>query len=352
LTGQRIVETKTNNAMDYPYREWATKPRTGKMVRYHFVRIDDLAGMAAWLKTHACDDVFASLCRFREPDRKSPFLCDDCVFDLDHEDLQVVRAEALKLIDLLWKRPDIHPHSIDLAFSGAKGFHVRIPGVVFGHPADPNLLWVWKYLAKRLVKEGVASLDTAIYQPARLFRWVNTINTKSGLYKIALDYKELRDYDIAFVLETARKPREWTSMATPEESPRATSWLHDKALPWVQEQRRRTVITPQHAGGGWWYPHCLREIEQNSQITLTNGTRHETYKILSRFYARIGMSGSEAQARLYAIDQRNPIHDPDYIPRIVAFGQRAPGFPSCQKELLKLWCNPEQCLRTQNVNSR
>ena len=63
---------------------------------------------------------------------------------------------------------------------------------------------VFRHLARRLRKDGITALDCGIYQHNRLLRLPNTINSKSGLYDIALAWEELRDYGIETIKEMAR----------------------------------------------------------------------------------------------------------------------------------------------------
>jgi hypothetical protein len=321
----------------------------GQMHRNHFVHADDAPAIKQWCQTYSDCDVFQSMCCFSEPKRGHPCLC-DFVLDIDCTDLGAARKDTLSVFNQLKERLDICPESVDLAFSGCKGFHVIVPRAVFGEPDCPEILWIWKNLARRLFEEGIEHIDLGIYDPSRLLRRVNTINSRSGLYKVALEYKELADCGIDYVLEIARSPREWTCMAMPEESPKPAAWFTD-ALAWVRDRRHRTGGSDRQQCGrfreGWRIPPCIKALEQ---AALPDGMRHSAYFALARFYAWIGMHPDAIEGKLQEIDQKRPIRDPDYIGRVVQSGRKHPGFPGCHDLALRKYCDRRKCFRTEAMS--
>jgi len=333
----------------YPYRELAARTAEGQMRRKHFVAEGDTGALAAWCRQHRHTDIYQSMGRFSARDLKSPGRCGDFVVDIDSLDLAEARKDTLTFCDRVMQRWDLRPGMLDLFFSGGKGFHVILRQKIWDAPPDLDCLLVWRHLARRFKRE-IGTIDTAIYEPTRLIRLVNTVHSRSGLYKIAVSYEELRDYGLEFVLQTAKAPREFTSMAVADESPKAVGWLVHDALPWIKRQKensRTTSPSPTVSHGqGWWYPYCLRAIELDPTIILADGTRHAMYKLLSRFYAKIGMSSSEAEFRIRRIDQRNPIQDPDFISRYVHYSRQSGGrYPCCRNDLLRPYCNEEKRFR-------
>ena len=333
----------TNNG--FAWLELAGMLPKGRMRRYKFIRIDDKEALKSWRKDFANIDIYQSMCRFRFPKPKSSYIC-DFVMDIDAENLEAARADTLKIFDLLWDHLMIKPEYIDLAFSGCKGFHIVVPLEVFGEPNDPDMLNIWQHLAMRLSKEGIEHIDLNIYQPSRLLRMVNSINSKSGLYKVALDYKELRDWGIEYVLKVAKSPREYTSMAEPQECPKAVGWFKYEALPWLKKHKRDESSKNNYKSkfkDGWRIPPCIKQLQKT---TLKDGFRHHTYFALARFYAWIGMHPQEIKERIQNIDEKNPIHDRDYISRIIKYCYKYPGFPGCDNPILKTYCNRKKCFRT------
>ncbi|MBE3096892.1 MAG: hypothetical protein IMZ44_07135 [Planctomycetes bacterium] len=313
----------------------------GGMKRNQWVRVDDAIALSAWRKEFDNRDVYASVCRFTEPNRSSPY---ECAFflDIDAEDLEQARVETLKASDLLTEHLAISPGSLDLFFSGAKGFHMIIPSTVFGEPDSPSTLRIWQKLARRLVKEGIPHIDLGVYQASRVLRLPNSINSKTGLYKVPLEYKELRDLGLGHVLDVARSSREEDSMALPEESPRAVGWFQE-AVKWRERRlTRRNPASRERRGfrNGWRVPPCIRNLEA---ATLPDGIRHDAYFALAKFYAWIGMHPAEVAERILAIDGRHPIRDPKYIERVVRCGAGHSGFAGCDHPVLRRLCERARC---------
>ncbi len=285
-------------------------------------------------------DAFASICRYDQPNPNGRVFCPDFVIDIDVDgDLASARQQTLAVCRLLEKRLGIDPASIAVYFSGAKGFHLIVFAEVFALTPTDNALPVWKRLAQRLHdKYRIAGIDTAIYHPRALLRLPNCRHSGSGRYKVAVEFAELRDFDIDYVLELAQRPREETCLAEITESP--------KAMGWIREARRRLARRPRRSANsllqddGWRTPPCVRRIERGG---LPDHHRHDIYFAIARFYATTGMSRTEAVERLRLIDAGNPIRDPDYIERTVRNAWRRPGFEGCPNPYLKAYCDHTPC---------
>ena len=271
----------------------------GGMVRNQFVSVDDVTAISTWRDRFTNKDVYASICSFTEPSRESRYVC-PFYLDIDCENqLERAFSETLGACNLLIEHIGIGPDCLDIYFSGAKGFHVIVPLEVFGQPTYHNIMAIWLGLAKRLAKEDIKHIDLAVYQSSRVLRLPNSINSKTGLYKVPLEFKELRDLGLGYVLEIARSPREEDSMAMPEESPRAMGWLN-RAMDLVQVRKNPC----KHDGdykfrNGWRKPPSIRRLETE---TLPNGIRHTAYFELSRFYAWINMHPLVDRVRGYVTD--------------------------------------------------
>lgn len=114
----------------------------------------------------------------------------DLVFDLDMPGFlesdaafKALQEELAALDRILTECLGIPKEAISCEFSGAKGFHVIIAGSIRlfakNQPAE------YKKIAMAL-KHWCPSLDTSIYDERRLLRIRNSINSKTGLYDIAV----------------------------------------------------------------------------------------------------------------------------------------------------------------------
>ena len=134
---------------------------------------------------------------------------DSLLFYIDSSDLDKAKAETVFLINALIHLSHLEPALLEIYFSGNKGFHLCIPGGLFGDSYLPGLDFAkqQKNLAT-LIAGDLECLDLSIYEPKRLIRIVNTINAKSGLHKIPLTFQELKELSINEIKELAKAPRQ------------------------------------------------------------------------------------------------------------------------------------------------
>jgi hypothetical protein len=326
---------------DCVYIELAAMLPENAMARNHFVRYDDQPAITAWRSQYQNRDIYATVCRFDQPNRNSRFLC-PFFLDIDADNLSVACEETIRSCTLLQDHLDITDASFEIYFSGQKGFHILIPLSVFGNPEETNLIGIWEQLARRLARENLPHLDLGIYQSSRILRLPNSIHSRTGLYKIPIEFKALKDWGLDYVLETAKTPSDEDSLAIPEESPKAAAWLR-KAMEWQQHRGTNHGQPSQGFTTGRQIPPCVQTIEST---TIPDSTRHRTYFILARFYAWIGLTPEDIIRRIETIDARNPIRDGrNYIPRTAQSVLKKPGFIPCSDPIMERYCQPEKCFR-------
>ncbi len=93
---------------------------------------------------------------------------------------------------------------IEIYFSGAKGFHILVDYKVFGFEPSRTLNKDLKAIALYFKASTFTKcIDTGIYDYRRLFRVPNTINTKTGLYKVPISFNKLIKLTYSELLEYA-----------------------------------------------------------------------------------------------------------------------------------------------------
>lgn len=195
-----------------------------RMRRGHFVRINDTKAISVWRGRFDDRDVFRSVAVFAAPDVASPFLV-DLFFRVICHDLEDARKDAVRSIEHLNERIGVPEECVEIMFSGSRSFHMAVPLTVFGAGEQTGLMPLWHRLADRLWHLGMCSLDVSAYRPSHLTRLPNSVNSRTGLYAIPLEYKELRDFSAEDILDLARGPRTESNLAIAEESDRAAAWL-------------------------------------------------------------------------------------------------------------------------------
>lgn len=125
--------------------------------------------------------------------------------DIDSPDLQEAQDNLKRLVQNL-EDYEIDTNTCRFYFSGSKGFHVMIPSQLFGAAPSLDIHKRFRNVALTLAR-GI-NIDTAIYDKTRIFRLPNTINGKSGLYKIELYDFQAMTMPIKDILEMSNQPGE------------------------------------------------------------------------------------------------------------------------------------------------
>lgn len=135
-----------------------------------------------------------------------PFYLDYDSEDIDNE-FSIIRREVYQTIKYLERVWNIPNNMICLYFSGAKGFHVVVPHEIISIAPDKDLNIKYKKIAQLVVKEcNLTHLDISIYDKRRLFRIPNSINSKTGLFKIPLSLDMLMKNDFNNIKQMATQP--------------------------------------------------------------------------------------------------------------------------------------------------
>ena len=119
-------------------------------------------------------------------------------------------GEALRIlqdfIKFITSEYNVQKEVLRCYFSGNRGFHLELPTNLLGDVKSSSKL-------NRQFKSFVLSLgdwgfDSSMYNTRQLYRIVNTINSKSGLYKIPLTIDEVLCLSIEAILKLAKTPQQ------------------------------------------------------------------------------------------------------------------------------------------------
>jgi hypothetical protein len=231
--------------------------------------------------------------------------------DLDHKDFEIVRHDALQLINYMRNVYGIPIDMFHLYFSGNKGVHIIIQPEVFGFEPNVSLHELFKYVADTELSIQTTEyivgdtnktrrvLDTAIYDCRRLFRLNNSINSKSGLYKIGITYDELNNLSEQDIRQLASSPRE-IEMGRVSLVPKARKIFKGfLSRLEVMNQNQKKRFTGDISGRlkDIITVPCVDQILANQ---TAEGMRNETAVALASFYRQKGLSAEET---LMAIGQ-------------------------------------------------
>ncbi len=140
--------------------------------------------------------------------------------DIDHEDLSVALQAARQFAELFLAGWKVDSSSLQIYFSGQKGFHLMLDTRLFGKVVPSRSLPLLfaslrRHLAQELPEALRATVDLSIKDRVRLLRLPNTVHEKSELYKILLSPEELGRLSPEQIRERAREPR---PLATTDET--------------------------------------------------------------------------------------------------------------------------------------
>lgn len=328
----------------YPWMELAALLPNGNMHRHQYTQINDDKAVNQWRQEHDNTDIFTSISQYAQPDSTAAYI-NPLFFDIDSvDDLIEAREAALQLCGRLIDKAFIPQESLELFFSGHKGFHIIVPCEVFQPFSCLHIFAFNKKLAE-IAAANIRFLDLSVYTTKRLWRLVNSRHRQSRLYKIPLAYEELRDLSMDGILHLAQKPRPDDSYARVELCLKTRQWFRQAIRRYEIKCRRHLAIQENQTlfAYGWRMPPCIKSIET---AVIPDGMRHTLYLVLSRYYRFLNMHPDEILDCLCKIDARHPIHDPDSIERIVKFGCEHPGFPGCSNPALVKYCQKEKCFYT------
>jgi KaiC/GvpD/RAD55 family RecA-like ATPase len=121
---------------------------------------------------------------------------DKIVLDFDGDKCREQAIAAFLKLDEM----DVY-NGYNIFFSG-RGFHIELNSQLFNFEPTPKLNKVVQNTINKLFPDA-----DNIFDKARIYRCVNTINNKSGLYKIPITRVELETYTMEKIREMAKEPR-------------------------------------------------------------------------------------------------------------------------------------------------
>lgn len=227
-----------------------------------------------------------------------------------HKNIEMSRTDAVKLTHFFTEKFDMTEDEIRVYFSGSKGFHILVNPIVLGVVPYNKLHRAYKSIALHLETQlGLQSLDSgSIYSHGRMWRLVNSIHSKSGLFKVELDHTELKG-DVHEITGTlAKTPRpdlyEDTSYNLNEQ---ASEWYTKQFTAWEEADKlysERVTLKDEVLSKMDGLPVCVQFILERG--ILKSGDRNKATMALASYYKDIGWSESDTVRELVPWAKRIP----------------------------------------------
>jgi hypothetical protein len=245
--------------------------------------------------------VFTTAYRYNIDNIDEAYLFGDLYFDFDSkENFELVREDALRTLAYLKIVFRIEPDDTKIYFSGNKGVHIVVPARILGIEPDKKLNAVFRFIAEN-VKSFTPNktLDLVIYDNKRLFRIPNTIHESTGLYKIQIVEKELREFTHEQIKMLAEWPRV-VKTKEPQYNQFANAQYKRYIEQYIQESNKKVNVT--HKGTLKCTPPCIQHLIDNGAI---EGARNISIAVLASFYKNCGVSLDETTNKISDWNERN-----------------------------------------------
>jgi hypothetical protein len=220
-------------------------------------------------------------------------------FDTDFSDPQAfskIREDIAIALRYLKLFLNIDPRSIYYYFSGFKGFHLMVNAEIIGIEPHLALNEIYKDIIEDIgqyIKHD--TLDRGIYDDKRMFRLVNSINGKSGLYKIPLTADEFLNFSYEEIKNLAKQPRT-IHYKSPVYQPRAKLQFQKIVDNWTKRINIRQSYTGKIRKLKV-LPPCIAHMRERT-FRQTVDQRNNSATALSSFYFQQGLEREDTLDRL------------------------------------------------------
>jgi hypothetical protein len=240
-------------------------------------------------------------------------------FDLDaNEDRNLTVEDALQdARKLAGYFSETYSIDSQVWFSGNRGFHILVNGLVFGAVESDTLTYSWRHVAEN-IKEmlALATLDNTVYSYPRMWRIENTPNPKQDFYKIALTLQELNTLDVGDIVSLAVEPRN-IKIANQEVTishPELVKLFADSNDEYQERQEVQEIEFDKEYKFGDVYPECIAFLLEKGLAVL--GTKNRADMAMANFFKAFDAPIQDAKRTMCEWSRNIPInlthvHNPD-----------------------------------------
>lgn len=163
-------------------------------------------------------------------------------FDIDRrDDIPQALKDARTLAGVLEETFDAPIETIQVFYSGSKGFHLQVPTALWAPSPGVDFSRVARLFAERIAAEAKVTIDSSIYSRVQMFRAPNSRHPTTGLFKVPLTVAELDRLDVAEIKKLAKRPR---SVPIPPPGQQKSASLHHE---WQAAETEAAKIAAEQA---------------------------------------------------------------------------------------------------------
>jgi KaiC/GvpD/RAD55 family RecA-like ATPase len=221
---------------------------------------------------------------------KGAVTTNEITFDIDSKDLEISRANTIKLLDYLESQGLYNDRAAKIAFSGSKGFHIHINTE---HTFTPNELKRFcMYIAKQVkFNKDEVKIDPQVYNTNRIFRVSNTPNEKSGLFKVEMLSQDIRSFTMDEIRQAARSVQ--PTYEYEEAIPMAVVLEHLARIPKPKVVEVSSELP--HSAKTGELPPCIAKLQDGD---MAEGESNAGLLRLANHYRKAGYSREHTKQRL------------------------------------------------------
>lgn len=242
--------------------------------------------------------VFVNSCRIL-----SPFYLDLDADITNEKEYQAIKLQAKRVVVFLNQVLYIPSTAIQIYYSGSKGFHILVAASVLGMPALYKTNLLYKNWAVHISQAyHIPAIDTKIYDRRRLIRVPNTINSKSGLYKIPISISELYESTYDTIRQLATKPRRLPKYDTTLSKRAASLFLNQTLTAERKRKNRSNTIMSVDTNEQQELMPCIMYMLENP---VAKGSRNNTAVVLANSMLQAQYSFETVEEILQNWNQKN-----------------------------------------------
>jgi hypothetical protein len=270
---------------------------SGAFTRNIFKEIKDIPEMRRKYKNRG---VYVSAYSYEDAKNKSDesLLFGHLYIDLDITDLkddskaeeafEKIREDGVKTVSFLSAILGIDEEMIKIFYSGQKGLHIVVPAKILGIKPMKELNHVFKVIALEIHKMSKhKTIDTQIYDNARLFSLPGVQHPETGRYKIPLSLSELRTLSFDNIKSLSSKKRRMKY-----KEPRYNTKAHRIFQTYIEDWEKEKKLRAKKSNDGYdkklnFCPPCIESILKRP---CPDGFRNNTAAALASYFKQRGWS--------------------------------------------------------------
>lgn len=245
----------------------------------------------ATINKYSFTDTYSTIYRYDNRNQDIANIIAPLYIDLDIDDLEnnypKLKRDMLLLARRIKTLFNLEDDNLQIFFSGSKGFHILIPYEVFGIRPCKDLNSKYKSIATELKSYTITkSIDTKIYDSKRLFREPNTINSKTGLYKVPLTLNDVKDFNYEELIEYAKSPKVRDDIEINKTYKKKSEEAFNSLIEELEERQRRSInhhVARQMLENKEMLP-CVKYVLQNGAVK--GGRNNTAMALASALYQR------------------------------------------------------------------